>query len=885
MVDPTKALLDEMAKFDLHPGTIIWDGEVKRFPGPGKKKSNDDGWYIAFVDRFGALFGDHPREIDEHWKAYNGKRPDEFDAETWARMQREQEDARKKALEDRAARDREREANQEKVAIACRERWQRAGPASLEHPYLARKGVTSAEGLAQEGDLLLVPMKIDKQIWSLQRIWPDGKKRFVPGGRVKGACTTIGAAAFKDDNTLYIVEGWVTGWAVHHVTGSAVVVAFDANKLKAAAALHREQYPEAKIIVCADNDRHKPDHPNTGLVAATEAAKAAKAKLVVPDFVSLDGKPTDFNDLLQREGREAVLKWLDPKMAKKARTRLEGPEPELPEQAAPEPPPAPADVSWYKDAPFRCLGYDHGTYYYLGRENGQIYSLAPYQHGEKSLIPLAWLSWWEATFPASKGANWSLAADALIRASHRAGVFRPERLRGRGCWPDRKGVILHLGDELLPPEGTERVDPESYVCSANMIYERQPHLEGPGQARPLDSLRARAVLALFQDLLWQDPTSGALLAGFTVLAPVCGALPWRPHVWVVGAKGSGKTTVLQRLVIPLLGGMACYCEGGTTEAGIRQRLRADALPVVYDEAERTDGRTEARIQSVIGLARSASSTGAETLKGTTHGSALSFQIRSMFCLASIGGAIRQEADKSRISLLQLRADIAYGERAAHWSEYNPRLMAVTEDLGRGLIARTLQWLRSGRLAKTLTVFRSAASAVLGDARAGDQYGTLYAGAWTLMADDVPDPLEAREYLAESDLGVYLSDQDPEGVRAMQAILQQHERIDTKDGPKTFAVGELVDAAADRAGASCPSEDAKKALRRFGLRVELKHGAWVLLVANQSAWIDQALRDTPYVGNVAMALRTLPGVEPGGMVYFHQGMKPTRTTMVPLAALG
>ena len=80
--------------------------------------------------------------------------------------------------------------------------------------------------------------------------------------------------------------------------------------------------------------------------------------------------------------------------------------------------------------------------------------------------------------------------------------------------------------------------------------------------------------------------------------------------------------------------------GQTTEAGIRQELRADALAVIFDEAEEDGEAARRRIQAVLALARQASSeSGARTLKGTVHGGALQFRIRSMFCMASIGGAV------------------------------------------------------------------------------------------------------------------------------------------------------------------------------------------------------------------------------------------------------
>ena len=64
---PSGDLLAAMAAHGLEPGAIVWDGEVHRFHGPEKGQRNDDGWYRAFTDQRGAVFGDWARGIDATW--------------------------------------------------------------------------------------------------------------------------------------------------------------------------------------------------------------------------------------------------------------------------------------------------------------------------------------------------------------------------------------------------------------------------------------------------------------------------------------------------------------------------------------------------------------------------------------------------------------------------------------------------------------------------------------------------------------------------------------------------------------------------------------------------------------------------------------------------
>lgn len=824
---------------------------------------------------------------------------------------------------------RTQEQEWERAAERYRALWAKARPASPAHPYLRTKGVVAPADLGvawwprQLGERLLIPMKCigrGAPLMNLQVIFPDGKKLFGRGARAARTRTTIGAEGFVPTGIMYVCEGWCTAWSVHHTTGAPVVVAFTAGNLLDVAVEMRTKYPTARIILAADNDRWGASL-NPGVHHAREAAGAANAHLAIPDFSDLDGRPSDFNDLHLREGSDAVLYWLDPAHAHEAGTSAPAPvelvpppepmtpattpdpSPPPPSWDGPEvdetPPPAPPDgvpaptteeaKTWLGRAPFRCLGYDRGVYYYLPRGTGQITDLTAAQHDRKWLLPLAPLTFWEHEFPARNGASWSTAADAMLRASERVGVFRPDRLHGRGCWPERqddgsRGILLHLGDRLLAPGSKAFEDPERYQSPQHLIYERMGRLRGPSTKHVLTLDEARTILGLFTDLLWRDPASAYLLAGWTVLAPVCGALAWRPHVWITGERGCGKTKVQSKLVVPLLGDMVLEVAGQTTEAGIRQELRADALAVTIDEAEE-DEAAGRRIQAVLALARQSSSeTGARTLKGTVQGSAMQFRIRSMFCLASIGGAIHQEADKSRIALLQLRgaSQVPREERREHWRRYAPRLEAVTPELGQALIARTLRLLRSGMLPESISVFRQAAAEVLGEARSGDQYGTLYAGAWTLMSDELPSASDARELLRSDDLETYQQDAVPEGRKALDMILQQIERVDTPSGPRSLPAGQLVDICCGRLG-EVDAGIADRHLRQLGLRVDVEDGAYVLYVANSSEWIKRAVRETIYARGIRNVLLTLPGVEAGGQIRFHSGLK-QRTIRIPYSLL-
>ena len=840
---------------------------------------------------------------------------------------------RERELAEAAHRERQ-EAAWSKVATKLAERFRRAEPARDDHPYLVSKGVTSAPGLKQEGNTLLVAMRAvetDKPLlMSIQKITTSGTKMFAEGGRTGGTRTVIGAKGFKErieageKPKLYITEGWATGWTIWHLTGDAVIVAFCTGNLKTVAVASAERYPDAELIIAADNDRWKRCHlgPNPGVLFARAAAEVAGCAVVIPDFEGLLPKerPTDFNDLWQREGDEMALLWLDPAKASEACTEAPpDPEPEEPTEADGEPeekkeetaesekddtdvpedtlPEAAPRQTWLDTADFRPIGYDTERYYYMPKQKGTIAAFTIAGHGKQAFLSMAPLSWWERTFGGENGVSWNTATDALFRACERAGFYRPERLRGRGCWLDDEGLVMHLGNRLLPPDGTTYINPETYHGADDHIYERRTRLAGPSNERALTSDQARSILSMFRDLLWIDESSGDLLAGWTVLAPISGALAWRPHVWLCGSPGSGKSEVLKTLVVPLLGGekskggMGAFYEAGSTEAGIRQELRADALPIVYDEAEKDQegSKSDRVMQAVLALARSASSaSGSSVVKGSAGGSAVSFQVWSMFCMSSVSPGLRQEQDKTRISVLHMHGNssMAPHERAQHWQDYQPRLAAITTTIGRELMARTIGWLRDGRLTETLKVFKAAAAQVLGDSRSGDQYGTLYAGAWTLMSEEPPDMIEAKEIIGSGGIRSHLVDQLPEGRKVLEALLQASARLEFASGPaRTLNVGELVDMVRPLHGLISDTVTvAREWLNRHGIKVEMLAGSDVLLLANRSKWVEKTLRDTPYGDAWREALRSVQGIDVSGpMTIFHAGLS-SRVVIIPLHLL-
>jgi putative DNA primase/helicase len=534
----------------------------------------------------------------------------------------------------------------------------------------------------------------------------------------------------------------------------------------------------------------------------------------------------------------------------------------------PEPEPEPKLPDLDANDHFTCLGFDGDAYYYRPHNTGQVVRLTRAAHTSTNLASLAGLNYWRQLCPNERGGiDWTQAAATLFAISAERGVYNPDRIRGRGAWWDNKRTILHLGDQLLV-DGKRH--PVLKPFDSSYLYHRMPELDGPGQESPLTDAEALILCEIAERFHWEVPASGMLLAGWVTLAPICGALPWRPHVWLTAAAGSGKSAILDRFVAPLLADMGLIVAGNTTEAGLRQTLRCDALPVVFDEAESNERADQVRMQNILSLARVASSESHATLiKGSPGGDVTRFNIRSMFLMSSIATALKQGADRSRFAQLTLRSpnELPKDERTKHWDLLDRDLdKHISSDIARRLIARTVNLIPTIRA--SVRVFTRVAAERFDSQRLGDQYGTLLAGAWSLMSSQVATDDEARALIDQNNWEPYSQTTEvPDEQRCLQRILQYQVRVETDEKTLTRTLGELVEIAAHhRSDRDVETRQAKDTLERYGLRVETDDQT--LFVSNTAEAVATILRDTQWSHSWGTLLSRLKGASKAGPTRFR-----------------
>lgn len=267
--------------------TVVMDGKMHRFKVEGDKSAEKSGWYCLYGDGLfpAGAFGSWRHDISKKWRADIGHMP----------TPEELEFARQKAEAAREAQRAEEKKRKKAAAEKARELYETLPDATNDHPYLVRKGVKShALKVTPDGALMMPIMQDADAITSSQMIYPDGSKRFQPGGALKGCFFPIPATAQNPSRKVYLVEGYATGASVFEaLKGEAnVFVCLNAGNLSSAAVRLSEIMHGAEFVVVADNDKS-----GIGQAKAKEAAEAVGGTVIIPPTEGQDA-----NDYAQSGG-------------------------------------------------------------------------------------------------------------------------------------------------------------------------------------------------------------------------------------------------------------------------------------------------------------------------------------------------------------------------------------------------------------------------------------------------------------------------------------------------------------------------------------------------------------------------------------------------------
>lgn len=524
--------------------------------------------------------------------------------------------------------------------------------------------------------------------------------------------------------------------------------------------------------------------------------------------------------------------------------------------------------------PFRILGHDDGVYYYFPSGSQQVVRFSAVAHTVNNLLSLYPSPvWWSERWPKTTGKRFDVedAVSELLRRSHEIGIFDDNRVRGRGAWKDGGRAMVHLGDEVL----VDGVRTAPHEIPGRHIYAAKPRVDFP-EATAASTADANTLAKLCERFSWTRPESGALLCGWLVTSMVCGMLDWRPHIWITGGAGSGKTTVVNAVVARMIGPLVERCDGTITEAGIRQHMHHDARPVLIDEFE-SEGKTDSeRVQSVLKLIR-LSSSGSSVKRGSGTGEGVEYIVRSSFCLSSINTAAGERADQSRISKLVLQP-MPQETSEEHFVALMRDIEAtLTPEYAAAMFYRTVE--HSTTLLKNIATFTKAASAVLQDRRAADQIAAMVAGYYLCHSTKLVDLDAATRWLQARSWGSYTAiESATDEVKLVRQIALTTLRVQSTRGTKEVSVGELIQVASGKES-DVQQAEARSSLGRIGIAIAPGY----FVVANQSPTLKRLLAGTPWSHDWVRPLRSTPGAEPAPPTYFSPAFR-ERGTRLPLGLL-
>lgn len=545
---------------------------------------------------------------------------------------------------------------------------------------------------------------------------------------------------------------------------------------------------------------------------------------------------------------------------------------------------------------YRPLGYDEGVYYIMtdtefliGKYNANTLM------SERGLVTIHGdREFWAAhQYSSGKRVDWIAAGLNVMNECRAMHIYDTGRMRGRGVWMDKDKdggdrAMLHTGRELFISRPGQELKETSFVrVKSPWIYTKRKELIHDANYNICASdEEGRLIRELCQQPRWSSELYGDLLAGWIATAIVCGGMDWRPHLWVTGNHGTGKSTIIDKIVRPCMGKAALYPKGATTEAGIRAALQSDAIPVAFDESE-TEENAKDRLLQILALMRQASSEGGGAIfKGSANHVAHEFNIRSAFMLVSIGVNLKQGADMSRIAVLSLRAQTSYAaaERKKLEERWR-RLLDINSmlplDLPQKLIARQTRNLFN--LRHNIAVFKQVVTNIMDSPRLGDQLGTLLAGSHSLYSTQRLNEKQCEKYLARHNLNDFNEvKEEQEDLALLRHLCIQMIRTETTHGAQDRAVGELLRIVINKMEfEDVTYRNAVNTLARYGLRVEREKGRLIgVWMANSWPPLDRLMQTAQFAqGWVNIMKRHPEAYQSESAIRF--GGATSRATLIPV----
>lgn len=533
----------------------------------------------------------------------------------------------------------ELDRKKQELRRGCRERWAPiyfSLPAdSPTHSYLKSKKINSNfHARVNEKDVLLVPAWNSKgEFVGGQRIYLDPvtdkyEKRFTYGIDKKGSFCPFGD--IRNAEFIYVAEGFATAASIYMAFKSnpniAVVCVWDTSNLLEGAQAVRQVNHSCYLIFAADRDINaKPELHNIGEKKAKFASfKLSNSIVKTVKFEAGNDKWSDYNDLHAFEGLEHVARQLQ------------------------------VDQTDFID--IIPLGFNESKAYFFSTARKQIIEFSKSDFNPTNFMIQAPPKFWGDRYgylvnkdgEKTQNPDWKKVISKIGLELSKKGFFNHSKVRGVGAWEQNNEMIVNTGDKLYYKN--EFFPLFNNGIKSDYFYQSSETID-LNFNRPLGNTDAIKIVEAFKLLKFKNPSDYIIVLGWIFSAQIFASLPWRPHIWLTGSKGSGKSTILNYISDMIDFSLIVQ---DSTASGIRQRLLNNAMAIIYDESEPNTEKDRERMSEILAMARQSSTRSKyEILRGTASGKSISYNTNTCFCMGSIQLSDMSGADTSRFFIIEM----------------------------------------------------------------------------------------------------------------------------------------------------------------------------------------------------------------------------------------
>lgn len=306
--------------------------------------------------------------------------------------------------------------------------------------------------------------------------------------------------------------------------------------------------------------------------------------------------------------------------------------------------------------PFFFLGFDsRKNHYVLPKRFYVPLSIPMTDSGIKSMMKaIAPWNWWFNSFQkedAEGNASFDMlgAIEWFHEKSASKGLYNDDNVLGIGAYKDGDDIVFNTGGNLLI--NNKKIEYENY--EGKNIYTRSKtilKMEGI----PWTIEEGYNLIKQLRTFNFEKKIDYIVICGYIAIAWIASLLKRRPHIWITAESETGKTTLLESLIVPLCGKkQSIHIENLSSEAFFRQECRKDCRVPIIDEFEAYKKEDVLQQDKYFHFIRSAYS-GSLAGKGTANQmETIKFNIKLMFCVASVNTRFPRRADRSRFIICNM----------------------------------------------------------------------------------------------------------------------------------------------------------------------------------------------------------------------------------------